>query len=217
MNQNQLKLLACGSMLIDHFGVVFFPEVLFFRILGRLAFLLFSWQLAQSWHFTKNRPCFLATLLFFGLLSQLPFSLVFPNDINILLYFVLVLGWLFSYDQWQLGGWRRRIPAFLLGGGLLFFVTYYSISYSFYGFGLTLIYYHWREQLKKTVRPVVFLTLFTFIVAFRDFWLQFFMLFWLPALLLANQKQGQRKYKYFFYFFYPVHLALLVAVKILLG
>ena len=42
LNANALKLIAAASMLIDHMGLMFFPEVILFRALGRLAMPLFA-------------------------------------------------------------------------------------------------------------------------------------------------------------------------------
>ena len=43
-----LKLIAIVSMLIDHIGSVFFPEVRVLRWIGRLAFPLFSYCIAEA-------------------------------------------------------------------------------------------------------------------------------------------------------------------------
>lgn len=39
--QNQLKIVAAVSMLIDHIGAELFPEIIVLRIIGRLAFPVF--------------------------------------------------------------------------------------------------------------------------------------------------------------------------------
>ncbi|MBQ2889378.1 MAG: conjugal transfer protein TraX, partial [Clostridia bacterium] len=38
LSSNKLKIIAAISMLIDHIGYMFFPDILIFRIIGRLAF-----------------------------------------------------------------------------------------------------------------------------------------------------------------------------------
>lgn len=37
LSGNQLKLIACVSMLIDHIGMIFFPDMVVLRTVGRLA------------------------------------------------------------------------------------------------------------------------------------------------------------------------------------
>ena len=52
---NTLKLIAALSMLIDHAGLVLFPDVLFLRVLGRLAFPIYAYMIAEGCAHTKHR------------------------------------------------------------------------------------------------------------------------------------------------------------------
>jgi hypothetical protein len=51
-----LKFIAMLTMLVDHIGVIFFPRIEFLRIIGRIAFPLYSWFLVQGYikHLTKK-------------------------------------------------------------------------------------------------------------------------------------------------------------------
>ena len=42
LTQNELKLIAAAAMLLDHIGAQLLPGVLWLRIVGRLAFPVFS-------------------------------------------------------------------------------------------------------------------------------------------------------------------------------
>ena len=42
MSSFKLKLVAITTMLIDHIGVIIFPNILWLRLIGRLAFPLFA-------------------------------------------------------------------------------------------------------------------------------------------------------------------------------
>ena len=44
---NQLKLIAAVAMLLDHAGILLFPHVRLFRILGRLAYPVFAYMIAE--------------------------------------------------------------------------------------------------------------------------------------------------------------------------
>ena len=46
-----LKLIACLTMIIDHIGVIFFPSMLIFRIIGRLSMPLFAYSLAKGFKY----------------------------------------------------------------------------------------------------------------------------------------------------------------------
>lgn len=49
-----LRLLAMLTMLIDHIGVIFFPDDIILRIVGRLAFPLFAWGIARGYRYTSS-------------------------------------------------------------------------------------------------------------------------------------------------------------------
>ena len=51
----QLKMIAIITMTIDHIGLVFFPGVAAFRIIGRLAFPIFAFLIAEGCSHTKNK------------------------------------------------------------------------------------------------------------------------------------------------------------------
>ena len=54
LSSNILKIVACISMLLDHIGFIFFPQYIIFRILGRVAFPIFAFMIAEGCYYTKN-------------------------------------------------------------------------------------------------------------------------------------------------------------------
>lgn len=80
-SQEALKIIACVTMLIDHVGAVFVPAMgnyyLYYamRIIGRLAFPIYCFLLAEGVAHTKN-PMKYGLRLFIGvLLAEIPFDL----------------------------------------------------------------------------------------------------------------------------------------------
>lgn len=55
MSSNVLKIIACVSMFVDHLGLVIFPTDFGFRMIGRLAFPLFAFFIAEGCHYTKRK------------------------------------------------------------------------------------------------------------------------------------------------------------------
>ena len=55
LNNNQLKILAIVIMTIDHVGMEIMPQFRILRIIGRLAFPIFAFMIAEGCHHTKNR------------------------------------------------------------------------------------------------------------------------------------------------------------------
>ena len=65
-----LKLLAMAAMLADHIGYLFFPQALWMRCVGRLAFPIFAFQVAEGWYRTRDRRRYFLRLALCGLLSD---------------------------------------------------------------------------------------------------------------------------------------------------
>ena len=55
ISSNTIKIIACIAMLIDHVGLVIFPTDFGFRMIGRLAFPLFAFFIAEGCHYTRKR------------------------------------------------------------------------------------------------------------------------------------------------------------------
>ena len=55
LSGNALKILGALSMLADHVGLMFFPEVTALRIVGRLAYPIFAYMIAEGCAHTRNR------------------------------------------------------------------------------------------------------------------------------------------------------------------
>lgn len=91
LNNYHIKLLAALFMVIDHVGVVFFPETVVLRLIGRLSFPLFAWLLTEGDRHTRNFRQYLLRLVVLGALSQPIYQIALGGAyINILL--TLALG-----------------------------------------------------------------------------------------------------------------------------
>ena len=74
-----LKLLAFAAMLVDHIGYMYYPNVVLFRIVGRLAFPIFAYQIAVGYAHTSNLKKYIQRLTLFAILAQIPFSFFNPE------------------------------------------------------------------------------------------------------------------------------------------
>ncbi|MDO4564357.1 MAG: TraX family protein [Clostridia bacterium] len=86
-----LKIIALLAMLLDHIGYVFWEPgdslLMLFRYIGRIAFPIFAFQIAQGYVNTKNIYKYGLRLLILAVVSQLPFfalrhGFVMPEGMN---------------------------------------------------------------------------------------------------------------------------------------
>ena len=90
LNGFHLKLIAACTMFIDHMGHTLFPTVLWLRCIGRLAFPIFCFLIAEGCVYTRDRRKYALRLLVFALLSEVPFDLMvggtvwYPYSQNVL-------------------------------------------------------------------------------------------------------------------------------------
>lgn len=89
--QEVLKLIACVTMLIDHFGAAIVPVLpvphvveLYYacRIIGRIAFPIYCFLLAEGMRHTRNPQKYILRLAIGILLAELPFDLLFEGGIS---------------------------------------------------------------------------------------------------------------------------------------
>ena len=98
-----------------------------FSIIGRIAFPIFMFFLIEGFFKTRNRKKYLASLLIFGLISEIPFDMFVsrtffePNWNNMMFTLSLCLGVI-----WLIDSLRAKLKSTLL--------------WSILGFGLTLAY-----------------------------------------------------------------------------
>jgi hypothetical protein len=92
-----IKVIALVTMLIDHIGMLYFPEYMQFRTIGRIAFPIFAYQIAVGFQKTSSRLRYGKRLFLFACLSQIPYlwfntELVFYfGSLNIMFTFFIAL------------------------------------------------------------------------------------------------------------------------------
>lgn len=164
-----LKLIALLTMLIDHIGAVFFPEQLLWRTIGRIAFPIFCWQLAEGYVHTSSRIRYSARIFFFGCLAQVPYMFLNPENtlepLHINIMFQLFSGVLLmaaadglgrSLKRWREQPFAATAAAVLWGAALCFLIAApdlanawnpdFRFSYGTYGQLLMLMFYGLRGR-----------------------------------------------------------------------
>ena len=102
LSGNMLKIIAAGAMFLDHLGLMFFPGNEIFRILGRLAFPIFAFMIAEGSKYTRNRLRYFGQLFGLATVCQAVYFLVDGSlYLSVLFTFSLSLGMIFALQAWK--------------------------------------------------------------------------------------------------------------------
>jgi len=229
-----LKILAMTLMLVDHIGAVFFPGIMWLRLIGRLSFPIFAYQIVQGAQHTGNRLRYGQRLLAFALISELPFDLMAsgrmwnPAYQNVL--FTLLLGFLgvLALERWNSRRecWKALCAAIgcCIAGSLL------SVDYGAAGVATVLVFFLFRDGRSRILwQALALAVLYGFCVDSADIPLrvfglecfvpvQLFAIFALvPIHLFCNPSHfHSRAFRWFGYAFYPAHMLVLSVLSRLL-
>jgi len=191
-------------MVIDHIGLVFYPEVQWLRQIGRFAFPIFAYQITIGFQLTSNKKKYLQRLLTFAVISAVPYYLMTElPTLNI--FFTLSLGFL---AMWAIDAKKYYFLPLILA--LPFFIL---IDYGIYGVLTILFLYLLRRNFFLQLAGFFGLT-FLYIGSGGSV-LQINAVFGLMAVpFLLNLKDRFNIHKYFYYAFYPAHMLLLWLLEV---
>lgn len=233
LSANMLKLVAAITMLIDHTGAILFPQILWLRIVGRLAFPIYAFMIAQGCKYTRNGLRYLLGMFTLGVICQVAYSTTDAfGRLNILLTFSVSIALsLLLHKLKQSLYLREWTSAGFIGVSFAAAVVaaYYVnekmvFDYGFWGCMTPVVagIFLQKEQapqvwkvLDKNWISVVMLAIPLLQLA-NSYYLQEYALLALLPLLLYSGQRGKRSLKYGFYLFYPLHLALLYGISLLL-
>lgn len=223
LTNNQLKIIAAISMLLDHVGLVFFSDEIIFRIIGRLALPIFAYMIAEGCRHTRNRKKYLGIILTMAIVFQLVYFF-FLNDLyqGILVTFSLSIIIIYAIEGLTKSNGITYKLAMLtaLFGVIIFSVIFprlyghlgFAIDYNVWGICLPVLIYFSPNKTWKIASTSLLIIAMSIISSSLQWWA----LLSIPLLLLYNGQRGKSKMKYFFYIFYPLHLVLIYAISFLM-
>lgn len=216
LSSNALKIIAAVTMFIDHMGILLFPEVRFFRILGRIAFPIYAFMIAEGCKYTKNRGKYFAHLAVLAAVCQIVYF-VFDGStfMCVLVTFSLSILTTYALDRLKTAPdiWNALIFAGTVAG-VYALNRVLTIDYGFWGCMLPVFasVFHGTKYDDNRIHALMLgLGLIPLIAGMSS--IQIYALLALPLLLCYSGQRGKLKMKYFFYIFYPLHLVLLQGIS----
>lgn len=224
-----LKGIAAALMLTDHVGAILLPEVPVLRCVGRLAFPIFAFFIAEGYAHTRNFGRYFRRLAILAVVSELPFNLengaVFdPARQNVLFTFCLALLTLRGLEA--LG--RERGFGRWAGCGLVLaagFAAGELLRTDYGGWGVVTVALLYLCRDGKYAKLWLLLAMaavnglgmgsLTMPVFGGEMPIQIFVAAALPVIWLYNGQAGPKGLRRAFYVFYPAHLLVLEGIRTL--
>lgn len=206
-----IKLIAAVCMLVDHIGYIFFPEQLFWRLIGRISMPLFAYSIARGYEYSRQKnsmPRYIKRMAVFAAVSQIPYYLMAGNGWNIGFTWLFSLLLLFSIDREDRSRFVKGIEIIaILAAAFLV-----NIDYGIYGVLMPLAMRQ-RKYYNMFLSVVVLWAIYTLMNGIAGF-IQIASCAAVPILYaIVPQDSRIRLPKYFYYVFYPAHILILVILK----
>ncbi len=223
LTNNQLKIIAMLAMLSDHIGKVLLPQYPILQIIGRLAFPIFAFMIAEGCYYTRNKIKYFLSVFLLGVGCQAVY-IIWEKSLymNILLTFSLSIILIFSLENYKKTKEKRirilmlftvitvlliavMLPVILIDQGFI-------IDYGIFGVLLPVAIFYASDKLRKLIYTAGILILLTLDLGGG---IQWWSLLAIPLLALYNQKRGKYNIKPLFYIFYPAHLVVIYLISVL--
>lgn len=220
-----LKLIATVTMFIDHTGAAFAPffDTTKLRIIGRIAFPIYAFLIAEGCRHTKNIKKYLLRLFIFALISEVPYDLFhsitdnpFSNQFSYFnlshqnVFFTLFLGALaiYLYELIKPKDIMFAFTPFLVCASIAYIL---KTDYDLIGVCMIFAAYLCKNRAAQAFSifaGVFWLYAVEFQFSAYGLWLTAFGSIACLLILLYNGKSGIKitQLKWTFYLFYPLHL-----------
>ena len=225
LNANVLKIIALISMVIDHVGVMLFPNALWLRCLGRISLPIFAYMIAEGCHHTRNPKKYFLRIFILGVLCQAVYFVAYGTlYLSTLISFSLAVLAIFLLKKLCTERGKLQIAknAMLCIAMLLLMIFLANppsftepyglyLDYGIYPFLIPVVLYFIPKKEWRLLAMIPLLYLLSL-----DFeWEQLLAFCAIPILLMYNGKRGKANLKYLFYIAYPLHLVLIFVIYIL--
>lgn len=211
IDRSVLKWIAVLTMVIDHVGAILFPDQIWMRVIGRVAFPIYAYCLAEGFRYTSDYRRYLGRLALFAILSEIPFDLAFYgvpfSFAHQNVFFTLTLGLILL---WVLERCREQLLLCAGAFAVLCFLAQ-ALHMDYGAGGLLMVFAFYLAQ--QGTSPWIGWGIFVFINLFGYAGgVQWAAILALLPIGLYSGRAGKKKQR-FFYWIYPLHLLLLWIIE----
>ena len=219
LTKNQLKIFAIVCMTLDHIGAALFPQAVWLRVIGRLAFPIFSYGIAEGCRYTRNKRRYFGGVFLCGAvcaLALLPFGGFYGNALITMSMSILLV---YALQKWENSGEVCCLAlTFALAAAFFVLCRTVYIDYGFAGVLLPLYAEVGRllsNRLNLPEKPCERIGFAVGLLALSAAMggVQPWCLLSLVPIGLLGSERGRWKMKHFFYIYYPAHLAIIGALR----
>lgn len=236
LSASTLKLLAMALMLLDHMWGSGVANCWWMTAVGRLAFPIFAFQIAEGYAHTKNFKKYLGRMFLFALIAEVPYDLMTggtwfdPFRQNVMFTFCIALLVIRVIDRARRKNRFLGLAAAVAGACIGYLLgTFTFVDYYGYGVWMVLAFWLFRDLPWGWAAQLAAIVYINFcMIGGLEYELMLFgkTIFFpeqgLAALALIpiwlyNGKQGlhSRGFQYACYAFYPAHMLILVLIAVL--
>ena len=205
-----LKIIAMITMFADHVGYLLFPDIILFRVIGRIAFPIYAYLIGEGCRYSRDKKKYFRNI---GL-TLIAFQII-HFAVNGYFRWCVLLGFLLAVVfsmvlEWSKEKWETRYLMPTLAGFGLFLVSLFLMpDYYIFCFTLPITAYLIENKYLRLLIFGIQLVLLGLL-----WYPQMYALLAMIPLLLYNGKQGKMRCKTLFYVFYPLHYAILGLISI---
>lgn len=203
-----MQWIAMITMLIDHIGAVFYPQVDELRIIGRIAFPIYAFAVYIGYKHTRNVQKYIWRLFWIAVLSQVPFMAAF-NHLSLNVVWTLWSSLLVLLVLDKLPNRLLGIPI-VIGAGIIMEIT--AMDYGMYGLLLVLLFRYFQGPI--LVLGHVLLT--ALYIQLHSSSVQMYSVVATLGLAIAQYYGAGFRLKgprWIWRYFYPAHLAIIAIIR----
>lgn len=212
LSGNQLKIIALIAMTCDHVGKELLPGINVLQIVGRLAFPIFAYMIAEGCRYTRNRRKHLLNVAGLAILCQVVYFIAEGSLFQcILVTFSLSICMIYGIDH---AGKLRTVRGWAGAAAIctsVYFIsvmlpiilknTDFAVDYGFWGILLPVFVYFAPEYLKVPMTAAGLVPLCLELGG-----IQWYSLVAVVLLMFYSGKRGKVNMKNLFFTYYPLHL-----------